>query len=334
MGSRQRSTADLAEIRELVRLRANEHGGAFRRSDLDGWRVPDGVVPSMLRRGWWTRLHHGVYADSRLLDDDAESPAGHLLQCAASLKALPGPAYAFGPTAALVHGLPQQRGILSDVHLIRPIDRDGRALRRRITAPDHLEPARIRAHHLTPEDVVVVNGIPTVRRALAALSTAAMSGREWAVATLDAAAWQQPSVPDELAAMAAQWSHLRGIGTVRSVLPLVRCGAQTPLESLSRIRLIQCGVPEPELQSPVHDRDGLIGYVDMLWESLGVVGEADGLIKYATREDLVNEKRREDRIRAAGYSVVRWTWREIMADPADVAQRVVQAAARRSFRTA
>ena len=40
------------------------------------------------------------------------------------------------------------------------------------------------------------------------------------------------------------------------------------------------GISEPRLQVPLHDDGGLIGYVDMLFDRHGVVGEADGRIKY------------------------------------------------------
>ena len=83
------------------------------------------------------------------------------------------------------------------------------------------------------------------------------------------------------------------------------------LETLSRLALIGEGLPEPELQVDFHDGSGLIGRVDMWWPGLGVIGEADGLVKYGTGADVVREKVREDRLRATGRMVVRWTWSEI-----------------------
>ena len=161
-----------------------------------------------------------------------------------------------------------------------------------------------------------------------------MSSLDWAVATMDAAAWQQPGIIQGLRMVVDDWPRLAGIGTVRRALPLVRAGAQSPLESLSRLRLVREGLPEPELQVRFDDDQGLIGYVDMWWPHLGVIGEADGLSKYQTRDDLLREKAREDRLRALGLVVVRWTWREIMSDPSAIAARVRRAhlgTARRSL---
>lgn len=218
-----------------------------------------------------------------------------------------------------------QRGLITRVQLVRAVDSDGRALTRRVTSKTSLDPARMRSHNVPPEQLTEIGGIPTVSRALAAISTAAMSRRDWALVTLDADAWQRPAALVDLPQLAAEWSHLRGIGVVRSILPLVRCGAQTPLESLSRLRLVECALPEPELQVAFYDESGLIGYADMFWPELGVIGEADGQGKYQSREDLIKEKAREDRLRALGYIVVRWTWNEIMTNPQAVAARIRRA---------
>lgn len=78
--------------------------------------------------------------------------------------------------------------------------------------------------------------------------------------------------------------------------------------------------------APLHDHAGLIGYADMAWRQLGVIGEADGLAKYDSRAVYLKEKIREDRIRALGFIVVRWTWDQIIRDSASVAARIRHAA--------
>ena len=46
---------------------------------------------------------------------------------------------------------------------------------------------------------------------------------------------------------------------------------------------MRCGLPEPMLQVPFYDYEGLIGIVDMYWKELGVIGEADGLLEVPHR---------------------------------------------------
>ncbi len=75
------------------------------------------------------------------------------------------------------------------------------------------------------------------------------------------------------------------------------------------------GIRPPRRQVPFHDEDGFIGRVDFWWQDAHVVGEFDGKVKYGRNnpsqrspEDVLwAEKRREDRLRATGASVVRWT---------------------------
>ncbi len=318
-------TMRLAETREVVRERAVASGGVFRRTDLRGWGVSDDDLAAMRRRGWWTRVHHGVYVDADLLAG-ATPPARHLLMAAAGIAALSEPAYAYAATAATLFGHALPDGLTAWVQLVRPPSRDGRALRRRVSADDRIDAVEFHTRKLGPDDVTVVDGIPTVNRAIAAVTAAARCDPDWATAVLDSAAWTGVTSIDDLMSTTEAFGHVRGIGVVRRSLPDVRTGAQTPLETFSRLRLIRCGLPEPALQAPLHDSHGLIGYVDMLWADLGVVGEADGMVKYgADPSVIVAEKLREDRIRSTGYAVVRWTWAEMMRTPSAVAARVRRA---------
>jgi hypothetical protein len=320
---------ELQPIRDDVRTRASGLGRVFRRSDLIAWGLPGDTVVPMTRRDWWIRLHHGVYADTRDVGDDPSDAAHHALLCAASIRALREPAFAFGPSAATLHGLALPHGLLDTVNLVRPLGHDGRALSRRISATDHVPPAVVRTQHLTTADVTEVGGVPVVGPALAAVSAAVAASPDWMVAIMDSAAWGDPDQLLRMARHASGLQHLAGIGEVRSVLPLVRSGAQTPLESLSRVRLMRSGLPEPRLQVPFHDDAGLIGIVDMYWDELGVIGEADGLLKYRTGADLIAEKRREDRLRRM-KPVVRWDWAQMWNSPRTIAEWVRRAAGDRA----
>ncbi len=92
-------------------------------------------------------------------------------------------------------------------------------------------------------------------------------------------------------------------------------------ESLSRARMVELGVELPALQHEIRDGRGLVGRVDFWWERHRLVGEFDGRLKYRAdgiqdqrrvEERVWAEKRREDRLRATGVRVVRWTWAEAL----------------------
>jgi hypothetical protein len=104
-------------------------------------------------------------------------------------------------------------------------------------------------------------------------------------------------------------------------------------ESWSRAILIGASLTPDDLQTPIYDADGLIGYADFYWK--GVVGEFDGKRKYKlpagadgdeAAQVLWKEKRREDRLRADN-EVVRWGVAELHR-PTRLIRRVQEAIAR------
>lgn len=93
--------------------------------------------------------------------------------------------------------------------------------------------------------------------------------------------------------------------------------AESPLESVSRVSLGLAGAPPPDLQVSVGDLLGFRARLDFVWPRLGVVGEADGAIKYTrpalrqgrTARDVFEfQNERERLIRSMGLSVFRWGW--------------------------
>lgn len=76
--------------------------------------------------------------------------------------------------------------------------------------------------------------------------------------------------------------------------------------------LVDLGLPLRS-QVDIHDGDGFIGRVDF-FVGERVVVEFDGMVKYGGadgRRALQAEKAREDRLRAAGYVVVRLVWSDL-----------------------
>lgn len=113
-------------------------------------------------------------------------------------------------------------------------------------------------------------------------------------------------------------------------------------ESLSRAVIYQFGFPSPEVQYKIHDASGReIARTDFGWKHLRLVGEFDGLVKYTRNEYLlgrspqdvvVAEKIREDRIRAQGYRVVRWLWKDVHNQPERLRSLLEQAGLQQSAR--
>jgi very-short-patch-repair endonuclease len=104
--------------------------------------------------------------------------------------------------------------------------------------------------------------------------------------------------------------------------------AESPLESAARVVFDQFGLDPPELQAPIRLPQAAFR-VDFFWpeQGAGLVAEADGLLKYDDRADLIRQLERDRLLRDAGYRVVHFTWEELFARPHEVVERIRRAAA-------
>ncbi|MFJ3957408.1 hypothetical protein [Arthrobacter sp. NPDC090010] len=130
-----------------------------------------------------------------------------------------------------------------------------------------------------------------------------------------------PCSLESLAAGLPALSSASARARTASVLDFALAGSESVGESFSRAVIAQLGFEVPEVQFRVMARGGEVARTDFHWRGRGLVGEFDGLMKYTRSRDLsgkdparvvVEEKLREDRIRAEGYQVVRWIWDDIM----------------------
>lgn len=303
---------------------SGEVARVFRRRDLVAAGIDDTLITSMLKRHELLRLRHGVYVVRGAYERAGETER-HRLDISAAVAAAQEPVWAYGASAALLLEMPLPFTSPDALQLVRASGADQRRLgqpsRHRLTIPR----AQIVTGPVQPTNTLLAMGVPCVSPALAAVATASkLTSARWRTALMDAAMWHGATA-EEIDVLIGVWRQLGHRHELTAALERARPGAQTVLETLSRLALMEQGLPEPILQQPFYDADGLIGYVDMWWKELNVIGEADGLIKYSARADLVAEKRREDRLRAKGHAVVRWTLADIEERPAEVAAAIRRA---------
>lgn len=107
-----------------------------------------------------------------------------------------------------------------------------------------------------------------------------------------------------------------GVGALKAAIEAGDALSESPLESWSRGLMLAAGLPRPALQHLV-EADGLRMRADFAFLEQRVIGEADGHTKYGDdpRQALREEKRRQARLQAAGWIVVRWGWAEVRRDP-------------------
>ena len=292
--------------------------------------IPAKQIDACVRSGEWTALRRGVYVETALLP--AEPSLRHAVDVAAAAKATEQEVVGSHGSAALVHGL--TTFVPHDGSVVLSRCREPRQDR-----PPGALPARLVAH-VPDHHRTEVHGAPVTTLARTAVDLARKGPALSAVVALDAALRRE--VPreelEEVLRVAKGWP---GSKRAAQWVAFADGRAESPLESVGRYRMWQFGLPKPELQVPLYDATGLMGYPDFLWEELKVIGEADGLLKYRPadalpdlrdRDALAREKQREDRFRDDGYEVFRFTWEIAVHRPAVLEQRALRAFARARLR--
>ena len=252
-------------------------------------------------RGDLRRLRRGAYVGADHWDS-LDAVARHIVAVRAALVAQPD-ALVSHWSATAVHGLPAVGRRDEAVHLTVPPASGGRST------------PRVRRHQsFRDAPTTVVDGIRVTSVARTLVDLAREAGLLAAVAAGDAALHTGIVTLPQLGAEIEACGTCRGVRCARRAVAFMDPLSESPGESLSRVRMAELGLPAPALQREIRDVDGLVARVDFLWPDLGVVGEFDGRAKYglddprATADRVWKEKLREDRIRATGLVVARWTW--------------------------
>lgn len=195
----------------------------------------------------------------------------------------------------------------------------------------HTRPAGLPAEHVT-----AMGAVPITTLARTCVDVARECSWEEAVVLCDAVL-RRGVQRSELQATLASFPRWPGSRQAGRAVEFADPRAESPAESLARAVLSMLGLPEPELQVDIYDEDGLIGRVDLLFRAQRVIVEIDGKIKYTRPygnpgEVIWKEKRREDRLREAGWEVVRITWEQLTGDPNRLRARLLAAFARGAAR--
>ncbi|GAB6857129.1 hypothetical protein [Microbacterium xylanilyticum] len=242
----------------------------------------------------------------------------HLLDVIAAHRNSSSPGLVFwGPSAAVLHGLPLYRWRPTQVHAVILGTRHTRAR------------ARLMMHDVTvgPADVTDVDGIACTvidRTVLDLLCGASAEvGLSAADAALRAHAVQRHEEdPERAGAWRARMHeraariHVRGIRAARELIDFADGRAQLPGESVSRLHLLRLGYQRVPLQTPVRGPDGEEFWLDFAFPRSRAFGEFDGQGKYRdprlrgarrVEDILLAEKHREDIVRGVtGWRTVRW----------------------------
>lgn len=308
-----------------LKLIAEAQGGVFSRTQALASGCTHDQIVRYLRDGRWERIRRGQYAekvDLAALQPWERARWDHRQKVHAVMNSLRSGSVAVShQSALLLHGLPIWGLDLNRVHISRLDGQSGGVV------------AGVQHHlgKLTDDDLAMVEGRMVTGVARAVAESACTTSFEVAVVSIDAALRAHgvsAADTDRLLELSRFWP---GSATARAALCFGSRLSESVGESRLRVLLHEHGLPEPVLQAEFHDGDGLIGRVDFYFPAYDVVIEFDGLLKYGggSPEVLIREKRREDRLRALGLTVVRTDWSDFDR-PAHLAATIRQTLARAS----
>lgn len=268
--------------------------GIFTRQDALRAGVRDEVLIGGVHRGLIRRVCRGAYTAPGPRTKGEE----RRLLARAALRLYPD-GVLLGGTAVAAHGIPLFEVPTAPADLARPIKREAttRHLRLRPLRDEAVETAWGPA-----------TGLPTALVQLT-LDRGVVIG----LASIDASLHSKAVTFDQLEQAfdrVTGWPHS---GRVRCALDWSDSDSESLGESVTRATLRGAGY-HVESQVPIADRDGVIfARVDLGIEGTRVLIEFDGKIKYTDGgpDALFREKKREDRIRALGYVVIRLTWADL-----------------------
>ncbi|MDQ6650246.1 MAG: hypothetical protein M3Z02_09035 [Actinomycetota bacterium] len=279
--------------------------------------LASGVTRSGLRRlvdnGLLVRLCRDVDLPSQLAGD-------HGVRAAALALVIPAGACASHQSAAWLYGVELQEA-MDPVRATVPRGVD--------VAP---RPALVVRQALLPRaDVVTVGGLRVTSPVRTALDLARTSTLVEATVAVDALLHLGTCTVAGVTARLPMYAGWRGVRQARAVVELAEPLAESPMETRLRFLLIQAGLPRPVAQHVVVDADGeFVARVDLAYPGLRIAIEYDGRDAHLEAQAFVVERRRQNRLLALGWVVVRFTATDVYRQSWRVAREVRAALSRRA----
>lgn len=225
-----------------------------------GLRARD--LSEAVRSAGLLRLFKGVYLDAAAeLTVDVRARAVQLVT--------PPGAVVADRTAGWIHG--HDLGEFNDPQLAAGIDL--------VVGPDRAPVRRVgvrcRQAPLPPEDLMAIGELMLLTPQRNAVDFARYGREGWALAAVDAYLRARQAYPWELEAIVGRYAGERGIARARQIVAWGDTGAESVMESWTRWRFLDGGLPGPRTQLPVMTPGGR-KWLDIAFVELRCAGEYDG----------------------------------------------------------
>ena len=270
-------------------------------------------IAQKLARKEVERVRRGVYSASRVLSDEVDSDR-FAQQVSNHLRAISAVCWDLAPgsvlshtSAALLLGL-SGFDVPNRVHCISP------------TRYTHnpIGMARFRTH-VPADQVLSVRGIPTTCLERTVVDSIRVLPLSQGIALADNAI-RHGMARNIALRVNAEKTDPRFRAKAQAILQLAAGTSDSPPESYLRLLALRAGGTQwiPQLRVTV---DGQNYFPDLADPTIRLALEYDGKVKYDQRDALYREKLREDALRSAGWTVIRFSARDLR-DPHAIIMRI------------
>jgi very-short-patch-repair endonuclease len=189
-----------------------------------------------------------------------------------------------------------------------------------VTVPTHREPRRGICFHrseVPADERTVLNGIRATTMPRTLFDLAAVLDQRQLERAINEADYLRLTDPLSLPSLLARHPRRKGAATLRRALAVRAAGAtrtRSELEELLLSLLDRHGLPRPRINLYIPG----IGEVDCAWPAARLVVELDSRQAHATLAAFERDRERDRLLTAAGWRVIRVTWRQLDPDPTAV----------------
>ena len=180
-----------------------------------------------------------------------------------------------------------------------------------------------RSTRLLPQDVTANGAVPVTTPARTALDLAELITGRRLQRALDEGVRRRLFTDAELHAVIARHPGRTGSGRLKAILAHQAAGTtftRSELEELFQGMCRAAGLPYPATNCQVLGRER-----DFVWHEQCVIVETDGYETHGTRVAFEDDRARDAELTAAGWRVMRFTWRQCRDTPRLVARQVERA---------
>ena len=178
----------------------------------------------------------------------------------------------------------------------------------------------LRRSTLDASEIVRARGLPATEVVRAIAEAGTRLSKVETVVVADAALHNRRTTVDDIVSWTVKNRWRRGVRRVRQVAQHVDPASESPMETRLRMVLVLGGLPRPQAQVAIHDRDGrFAGRVDLFYEDARLAIEYDGT---AHRHRLAEDNRRQNALLRAGVTLLRFTAADVIGRPDSVVREV------------